>query len=464
MKNTKIQILRDNKNDILQTYEGRKKVLLNLKKYLIENEEKIIEALKKDLNKSNIESYLSEIQITIKEINLLIKRLKWATKNHNVTGSLQYKSQFLVKNQYFWKFIPLGVIFIISPFNYPFNLAFIPLVGAIAAGNKALIKISDKTPNVAKVTDEIINNTLLKDLCLTLTHNASVEEINTEIDSKPDLIFFTGSSRVGKIIDQKAAKLGIQTIMELGSPCPVFVDKNVNIKLAARRIIWAKMYNSGQTCVSPNHFFVHKDIYDKFLDELKKQLSIQFPNIKSNTQFGQIIDEQQLKNIQAFFKNNLNFEIKTQKNNNLAIIPEFLELDINNEKHQNAINYETFCNIFNIFKVNDYKQALEYTTKFNDDALASYVFSNNKNVMNEYIQKTNSGSLTFNDCLIQVSNLKLPFGGIKESGHGRYRYKASYYAFSYIRSFANTKAKHDFSSRFAPYNEKKWKFIKRFVK
>ncbi|WP_272869879.1 aldehyde dehydrogenase family protein [Mycoplasma phocoenae] len=271
--------------------------------------------------------------------------------------------------------------------------------------------------------------------------------------------FFTGSEFVGRKIATKAASLGIEYILELGSPCPVYIDKNVNIKSAAKRIVWAKMYNSGQTCVSPNHFLVHESVYDEFKQELQIQLNKQYPNLWVNNDYSHIINIEQLNNIMNYFQNTHNIFIS---HNDLKIIPQIVDCDI--DKNKSMMTNEMFSNIFALFKIRDKKQALDLFNSLNNSALASYVFTNNKQTIDDFIKNTNSGSLAINDALIHISELKLPFGGIKSSGQGRYRHKFSITSFSNARSYYISRNLNDFSSRFAPFTRKKYNFLRKIIK
>ncbi|WP_148207930.1 aldehyde dehydrogenase family protein [Mycoplasma crocodyli] len=456
----KLELLNTKPSNFLNNKRKRKEILKDIYNWIKVNNNKIEEALYKDLGKHQIESYLSEIQIVLKEIRMLINKIGWTTKKHRVGNNISNPLTYFDSS--FYKFEPLGTIFIIAPFNYPFHLAIMPLVGAIASGNKVILKPSDKCSHVANVIKDLIYQTKLHKVAEYLEHDSLVEEINQIIDSKPNLIFFTGSTKVGKIIDLRAKQNGINTIMELGSPCPVYVDKRTNVKVIAKRLIWAKSYNAGQTCVSPNHVFVHKDIYQSFINELNnqaiKQLGI---NSESNWQLAKIINRETLQYIKDKFekltKNNL---VVDEEQNKIQL----KIFEANLEEHQEFLRWELFSPILPVFKVENSDQAISLFNKYNNDALSAYICTTDKKVIDNFIEKTNSGSLSINDMLIHISNSRLPFGGINNSGHGRYRYKESIRAFSKIRSYYKSNNSLDFSSRFLPYSQKKYKFIKRFIK
>ncbi|EFF41401.1 aldehyde dehydrogenase family protein [Mycoplasmopsis alligatoris] len=445
---------------IIMSKEKRKFYLKLIYKWIKNNTSQIEIALKNDLNKSQIEAYLSEIQIVLKEIRILLKSLNWAVKKHFVKNDISNPLTYF--NKSFYRYEPVGKVFIIAPFNYPFHLVLMPLVGAIAAGNKAIIKASDKCFYTAQVLKDLVLNTELKNIVEYLEHDASVQKINEVIESNIDLLFFTGSEQVGNILELKAKENNVLSVMELGAACPVYIDKKINLKVAAKRIIWAKAYNAGQTCISPNHFLVHEDVYDNLIKELELQIKLQFGLDQVNSvDLAKIINKNEFNKISRRFLEITNKKLISNESKNKIGITIF-QADLSS--HKQFLNWEVFSPILPLFKVKNDQEAIEIFNKYNSSALASYVFSTDKKVINKFINNTNSGSLSINDLLIHISNSRLPFGGIKHSGHGRYRYKKSIESFSNIRSYYHSISNLDFSARFSPYNSKKYNFIKRFMK
>lgn len=267
--------------------------LKKLKAIIKENEDKIIESLKKDLGKSSFESYATEIGIVYDEINLHIKNIKrWSKRRKLRTSIIHYPAKSYIYKE------PYGVVLIIGPFNYPFQLLMAPLVGAISAGNCAILKPSEHTINTSRLIEKIINENFDKEYVRVVNPLGGKEVVSYLLELKFDYIFFTGSVGVGKIVMERASKNLVPVTLELGGKSPCIIDKDVKIDVAAKRLVWGKFLNAGQTCVAPDYVYVHKDIKEKFLKAVVKEIKLQFgEEIKESDDFPRIVNKNSINRI-----------------------------------------------------------------------------------------------------------------------------------------------------------------------
>ena len=421
-------------------------MLKRLKKVLKENEDEIIKALNKDLGKSSFEGYATEIGLVYEEINYAIKKLKKWCKREKVKSSLIY---FPCKN-YIYK-EPYGVCLIIGPFNYPFQLIMNPLVGAIAAGNCSIIKPSEYSVNVSKLIEKIINNNFKREYIAVVDPLGGKEIVSELLDMKFDKIFFTGSVKVGKIVMEKASKNLIPVTLELGGKSPCIVDKDANIKMAAKRIVWGKYLNAGQTCVAPDYLLVHADVKEELLKEMVKEIKREYgSDIKESIDYPRIISEREVNRLSKYIDEGKVYYGGEIDINNKYISPTIL-VDINNDA---AIsNEEIFGPIFPVYEFEDiYEVIKELNNK--EKPLALYYFSEDKDKVEMVLKETSSGGVTINDTVIHVSMPNLPFGGVGNSGMGAYHGKASFDEFTHRKSVVNRSSKIEFPFRFPPYGGK----------
>ena len=260
--------------------------LRKLKQVIKINEDKILEALKKDLGKSNFEGYATEVGIVYDEINIHIKNIKkWAKIEKRKSPIIYYPSKSYIYKE------PYGVTLIIGPFNYPFQLVLAPLIGAISAGNTAIIKPSENTKNISLLLEEMINENFQEEYLKVVNPLEGKEAVSYLLDLPFDYIFFTGSVKVGKIVMEKAAKNLIPITLELGGKSPCIVDKDAKLELAAKRIVWGKFLNVGQTCVAPDYLCVHRSIKDKFLKLIVGEIHKQFgEDVKNSSDYPRVVN------------------------------------------------------------------------------------------------------------------------------------------------------------------------------
>lgn len=432
--------------------ENLKKLKHSIKNYEIE----ITNALYKDLGKSEFESYATEIGFVLSSIEHAIKNIKKWSKPKKVNSPLHLlpsKSE-IIKH-------PYGVVLIMGPYNYPFQLLIEPLIGAIAAGNCAVLKPSEVAPNVSNVVKKLI--------CKTFDNNyiscveGSIETNTSLINSSFDYIFFTGSVPVGKIVMNAASKNLIPVTLELGGKSPVIVDKSANIKVAADRIIWGKTINAGQTCVAPDYIFVDKKVKDILINELKNSI-IEFygDNIKENKDFGRIINNKHFNRLKSILEKDKDSIIFGGNTDEITKYIEPTILDVNSFDSA-CMKEELFGPLLPIITYEKLDDAILYINQ-NEKPLALYIFTENKNVENEVLNRTQSGGVSINDTISHIINPELPFGGIGNSGMGSYHGKYSFDTFSHERSIIKKSTKINITLAYPPFNKNKLKYVKKFLK
>lgn len=420
--------------------------LKKLKKIIQKNEEEILQALKKDLGKSNFEAYATEVGIIYDEINLHIKNIrKWAKREKRSSPIVHYPSKSYVYKE------PYGVTLIIGPFNYPFQLVLAPMIGAISAGNTAIIKPSENTINTAKLLEKIINNNFDKGYIRVVDPLGGKEVVSYLLDLPFDYIFFTGSVRVGKIVMEKAAKNLTPVTLELGGKSPCIVDNDANINLAAKRIVWGKFLNAGQTCVAPDYLFIHKNIKDKFLKALVKEIKNQFgENIKKSPDYPRIVNTISLDRFSNYLKDGEIYFGGEIDKETLYMEPTILT---NVKLESLVMTDEIFGPILPVIEFNDLNEIISIINK-REKPLALYYFSESNKKIEYVIERTSAGGVTINDTIIHVANGNLPFGGVGPSGLGKYHGKDSFNTFTHTKSVMKRGTFIEFKIRFAPYNDR----------
>ena len=428
--------------DVNTRIENLKKLKSVIKKY--ENE--IVDALNKDLGKHIFEAYSNEVGFVYSSIDYFIKNIKtWTkvTKVKNDVAQLPGKS-YIYKSHY-------GAVLIIGPYNYPFQLLIEPLIGAIAGGNTVILKPSEYATNTEEIVKKIINEAFDENYIAVVTGDYKV---NSELlDLQFDYIFFTGSVNVGKIVMEKAAKHLTPVTLELGGKSPVIVDKSANLKVSARRIMWGKLINAGQTCVAPDYLLAHEDIYEELIKELTNAI-IEFygQDIKNNKDFGRIINERhmnRLSNILEHDKDKIVFggEVDFKER---YISPTILR-DV--KLTDRVMGEELFGPILPVIKYKDVEDLKYYISK-NKNPLALYAFSEDENFSEDIITRFSFGGGCINDTISHVASSNLPFGGIGPSGTGSYHGKASFDTFTHTKSIVKKSTKIDLKLVFPPYKNK----------
>jgi len=429
--------------------------LNQLKNSILKYEQAILDALKTDLGKQSFEAYTTEIGFVLSNISHAIKHLRQWTKPKRVRGTLT-----LFPSKGFIQYEPYGTVLIIGPFNYPFQLVIEPLIGAIAAGNCAIVKPSELTPHVSKVITEMITETFPKEYIYSIEGGV---EVNQALLQEPfDYIFFTGSTRVGKLVMEAAAKHLTPVTLELGGKSPVIIDKSADLTIAAKRIIWGKTINAGQTCVAPDYIMVHESIKDKLIMELQQAIADFFgSNPEKSNDFGRIVSDKHFERLVEMIKKDKDQVILGGKSTKETryIEPTIVEANWNSCSMQEEI----FGPILPILTYKTLDEAIKSIKNF-DKPLALYLFSSNKNVENKVIGSISSGGVCVNDVLTHIVHPDLPFGGVGASGLGSYHGKYSFLTFSHQRSILKKSTRFQLPILFPPYTDKKEHLIRKVLK
>ena len=425
---------------------NRRNNLIKLKKIIKENEEKIMEALNKDLKKSQFESYMTEVGLVYDEINHHIKNIfKYAKKDRLKTSLMFFPSKaYSIKE-------PYGNILIIGPFNYPFQLNIIPLIGAIAAGNTAIIKPSEYCTHTSKCLEEIINNNFDEEYIKVVGINDGKEFVTELLQCDFDYIFFTGSVRVGKIVMEKAAQRLIPITLELGGKSPCIVDRDANINLAAKRIVWGKLLNCGQTCIAPDYLFVHKNVKDELLNLIVKEIHLQYgENIKNSEDYTRIISRGEINRLSKYLNDGDIFYGGKYNEDELYFEPCILT---NIKENSSILKEEIFGPILPVLEFEHINEVIEYVN-YRDKPLALYYFSENKKSIDNVLGRISSGGATINDVTLHGGACGIPFGGVKTSGMGAYHGKATFDTFTHEKSVVVRSTALEMPFRFAPFKDK----------
>lgn len=431
-----------------QSYTFRVTQLTKLRNTLVQYTPEIIQALSADLQRPEFEAYF-EIEL-IKEIDYALKNLAaWMKPQRHLPSMTQLPGLCYSQPQ------ALGPVLIISPWNYPFELTFRPLIGAIAAGNCVIIKPSEIVPNSSKLIKRIIETVFLPEYIAVIEGDAVVTEQLLQLRFKH--IFFTGSTTVGKIVALQAAKNLIPVTLELGGKSPAIVCHDADLYLAARRIMWGKLINAGQTCIAPDYVLVADEIYDKFVVQLQRVLA-EFGDYIMPNNFTHIVSERHWQRLVNFIAGS-----KIVAGGSFAKITKYIEPTIIEvDSYDNALmQEEIFGPILPLLKFSNLTaeikrlQALEHP-------LALYLFSQDKQVQDIVERGTISGGLVINDCILHISNHRTRFGGIGNSGMGCYHGKHTFDLFTHYKTVLK-RFKFELPWRYAPYNCLKLWFIKVFT-
>ncbi|MFH6271088.1 aldehyde dehydrogenase [Staphylococcus aureus] len=433
----------------------RKEQLKKLSKAIKSYESDILEALYTDLGKNKVEAYATEIGITLKSIKNARKELKNWTKTKNVDTPL-----YLFPTKSYIKKEPYGTVLIIAPFNYPFQLVFEPLIGAIAAGNTAIIKPSELTPNVARVIKRLINETF--DANYIEVIEGGIEETQTLIHLPFDYVFFTGSENVGKIVYQAASENLVPVTLEMGGKSPVIVDETANIKVASERICFGKFTNAGQTCVAPDYILVHESVKDDLITALSKTLREFYgQNIQQSPDYGRIVKLKHYHRLTSLLNSaQMNIVFGGHSDEDERYIEPTLLDHVTNDSA--IMQEEIFGPILPILTYQSLDEAIAFIHQ-RPKPLSLYLFSEDENATQRVINDLSFGGGAINDTLMHLANPKLPFGGVGASGMGRYHGKYSFDTFTHEKSYIFKSTRLESGVHLPPYKGK-FKYIKAFFK
>lgn len=439
---------------LTNTEDFRKKALITLKNSIDKYKEEIIYALKMDLNKSSTESYISEIASAYAEIDFSLKNLSdWMKDTREITNmeAMPAKS--------FTRYEPLGVTLIISPWNYPFLLAINPIVNAISSGNTVILKTSKKSSYTSKIIKKLLDESFDRAFIYCVDNEkVSHDEL---LSYKYDHIFFTGSQKVGKIIMKKASENLTKVTLELGGKSPCIVDESANLKFAAKRIIWGKLLNSGQTCVAPDYLLVHKDVKKELL-RLMKQTILEFYGDRAleNPDYPRIIDKNSFERLINLMEGQNIYTGGLYNSKTLKIEPTIIDdVDFVNKIMQEEI----FGPILPVIEYDDIFKVIE-KLKFMDKPLSMYIFSEDQEHIDRLTYDLSSGGVCINDTIMHLTNPNLEFGGVGESGMGGYHGKFGIMNFSNRKSIMIRSNNIDIKIKYPPYSKGQEKIIKKIFK
>ena len=418
--------------------EALKKLYAAVKKH--ENE--IYEALKADLGKSDFEGFMCEIGLVLSEISYMIKHVRGFAKNHRVPTPLSLFAASSYK-----KPSPYGNTLIMSPWNYPFLLTVDPLADAIAAGNTAIVKPSAYSPATSAVIEKMISETFPSEYIAVVTGGR--KENAALLEKKFDFVFFTGSQSVGKEVLRHTAETLTPAVLELGGKSPCIVDSTAKISLAAKRIVFGKYLNCGQTCVAPDYILCEKSIKDKFVEEIKKQVKKQYGEKPlENPDYGRIVNEKHFERLCGLIDQNKIVLGGDAKRETLQIAPTVMD----NVTWDDAVmGEEIFGPIMPILTFDKFDDVYSMLSE-RQKPLAFYIFSEDKQRIKEVTERFRYGGGCINDTIVHLATSEMGFGGVGESGMGAYHGKEGFEVFSHSKSMINNKTWIDLPMRYQPYN------------
>ena len=429
----------------------RKQQLKALQGALKKWEKPLCDALWADLHKSYEEAFMTEIGLVFGEISDALKHVgKWARRRKCPTPITGIPSSSYIIRE------PLGCTLIVSPWNYPVQLLLSPLVGAIAAGCTAILKPSPYVPNVSATLQKMIAETFEPGYIAIVQGN---REVNTALfDTRFDLVFFTGSPALGKVVMEAQSKYLTPLVLELGGKSPCIVDKDANVQLAARRIVWGKCLNSGQTCIAPDYLFLHEDIKDAFIEAFKKELAGLYPEgTKDAKHYVHIVHDRAFARLRSYLKDGTviaggHFDPATR-----WIEPTLLD---GVSPDAPVMQEEIFGPIFPILTFRERSEVEKFVCG-REKPLAFYYFGKKADGWS-ILSHTTSGGACINDVIMHIANSKIPFGGVGNSGMGSYHSERSFLSFSHERSVLVTPTAIDLKFRYMPYGM--FKLVRKMLK
>lgn len=424
----------------------RKKMLAKFMQAMEKWEQKLSDALWTDLHKSYEEAYMTEISIVKGEIKNHIRHVrKWSRRRKACSPLKLFPSRSYVVKE------PLGTALIVSPWNYPVQLLLNPLVGAISSGCTAVLKPSPYVPNVSKVIEEMIKDTFEEKYVAVVQGNRDVNAFLFE--QHWDIIFFTGSPDLGKKVMAAAAKYLTPVVLELGGKSPCIIDKTADLKRAAKRIAWGKTLNSGQTCIAPDYILIHKDIKDAFVDAFAKEVrELHGEDVAADKHYVRMVNDRAFERVTGYFKDG-----KIVSGGKTDAATRYIEPTLIEDVALDSplMTEEIFGPVFPIIVMDDSQMSfrekvIDFVTS-REKPLAFYYFGKEKDGW-EMVRRTSSGGGCINDVIMHIANENVPFGGVGNSGMGRYHSKDSFEAFSHTRSIIATGNWIDLPFRYMPYN------------
>jgi aldehyde dehydrogenase (NAD+) len=423
-------------------------ILKKLRTLVILHELDIKKALWSDFHKPGFEVLATETRFVIKEMNLVIRKLKRWNRNKRVwTPLVHFMAHSYITAQ------PYGQVLVLSPWNFPFQLAFMPLIGALAAGNCVILKVSRQVPNITSVMEKILEE-FPKELVTMMNGDHTVSEYL--LNYKFDYIFFTGSCKIGKYVMQKAAENLIPVSLELGGKNPCVIAADARLDFAARRIAWGKFMNAGQTCICSDYLLVDRRVKDRFLEIITNEIdSFYGKNPEKSNNFARIISSDNIRRISLLLKAGQIVTGGRIDEESRYVAPTVIK-EI--KPDDPIMQEEVFGPVLPVIDFDDFEEVYRIIEK-NPKPLATYIFTRNTKLAREFVRKTQSGSAGINDTVIQIASPYLPYGGVGSSGLGRYHGRKSFETFSNMRSVIVKSNLLDLNLRYPPYNKFKEKVL-----
>ncbi len=425
--------------------------LKTFRKVIQQNQDKLFDAIQQDFGKSKFETFVTDISFVLNDLNYYIKRVKKLAKPRNVSTNIV---NLPGSSKIYYE--PLGNVLVIGAWNYPYQLSLSPTIAAIAAGNTCIIKPSEVAEHTAKAMADLINNHF--DPQLLCVVQGGIEETTELLNLKFDKIFFTGSTRVGKIVYEAAAKNLTPVTLELGGKSPAIVTKNTSFETAAKRIVWGKYINAGQTCVAPDYILVDQSVKQKFLEYLRQYIK-NFNYSPDSEQYTRIINRKNFDRLQKLIDPEKVFYGGNSDAEKLFIEPTVLQ---NITWDDDVMKEEIFGPLLPVISYQYYREALLEVLN-REKPLAAYLFSNNADEQSLFTEQLSFGGGCINDVLMHLGNPHLPFGGVGNSGMGNYHGKFGFETFSHKKAVMKRAMWGEPDLKYPPYNEKKMNWIKKLM-
>lgn len=429
----------------------RKETLRKLKDILKGNEQRLYEAIYKDFRKGTFDTFLTELNMIYKEIDYFLKNLNRLTKPKKIKTplSMQLGSSRIYAD-------PLGVILVIGAWNYPYQLTLVPMLTAIAAGNTCVVKPSELPENTMLLLAELINNNFPSNYLFVA--QGGIPETTELLKLRWDKIFFTGSSKVGQIVYEAAAKNLVPVVLELGGKSPAIITKTANLEVAAKRIVWGKFLNSGQTCIAPDYLLVEETVKNKCLQLLKDKVE-EANYFDGAEHYTSIINKRNFDRIVLLIPPDKIFVGGKHNEETLYIEPTILT-DVDYEDA--VMQEEIFGPVLPVLSYSNYDEALAKIIE-GEKPLAAYLFTSNNGEKDKFLNKVSFGGGCINDTLMHIISNYLPFGGVGNSGIGNYHAAFGFQAFSHQKSIIEKATWGEPNLKYPPYTDKKLKWIKKIV-
>lgn len=456
MLNTETQNVRDFfQTQATKDIKFRKKYLKALKKSIKKHESDILDALKSDLGKNKVEAYATEIGFVKKELSYIIKELKnWAKTKSVTTPMIQFPAKSFIKYE------PYGTVLIIGPFNYPFQLVMSPLIGALAAGNCAVVKPSEMTPQTSMVVQEILEEVFPENYVKVI--QGEKEVTSQLLDERFDYIFFTGSTKVGQIVYEKASKYLTPVTLELGGKSPAIIDDTANLKVAAERVAFGKFMNAGQTCVAPDYVLIDNKVKMKFVKALQSTIQEFYgTQTEQSEDFGRIVNDNHFNRLVNIIEDSRQQVIYGGESNadELFVAPTII---LDPKLSDNVMQQEIFGPILPIIGYDTFNEVYDIVEQY-EKPLALYLFTEDSDQITAVFNRLSFGGGCVNDTILHLANPNLPFGGVGHSGIGSYHGKYSFELFSHEKSYITKSTKLESGLLFPPYKGK-FKYVKQLFK